>query len=134
MSEPQLGAIGQIAIEVRDLERATAFYRDTLGLKFLFSAPPGLAFFAVDGVRLMLSAPEGEPAAAAGASHGRAGTIALYFKVDDIARSHAALVERGLSFTSPPHLVHQAPGFELWMAFFRDPEENLLALMHEKHF
>jgi methylmalonyl-CoA/ethylmalonyl-CoA epimerase len=118
-----LGRLGQIAMPVQDGERATAFYRDRLGLKFLFSAPPGLAFFDCDGVRLMLSAPEGP-----GASP-RAST--LYFSVPDIQTAHDALAARGVRFVDKPHIIARMPAYDLWMAFFRDSEGNLLAIMSE---
>ncbi|MGE5233873.1 MAG: VOC family protein [Acidobacteriota bacterium] len=122
-TEPGLRSIGQIAINAKDLERATAFYRDRLGLRELFTAP-GLAFFDCGGVRLMLSGAE-EP------EFDHPSSI-LYFKVDDIEASHRALVERGVEFRQPPHVVHRAPGMELWMAFFLDSEGNTLALQCER--
>lgn len=124
MPDPfRLSALGQISMGARDIERATAFYRDVLGLPHLFSAPPGLAFFDLDGVRLMLSAPEG-------AEEDRAGSV-LYFAVGDIRAAHARLVERGVRFEGEPHVVARLRDRLLWMAFFRDSEENLLALMSE---
>ena len=123
-SESGLNEIGQIALTISDLDKAVAFYRDRLGLKHLFSAPPGLAFFACGSVRLMLSRPE-KP------GDGGAGAV-LYFKVADIDLAHRALAGRGVSFEAEPHLVARMPDHELWMAFFRDPDRNLLALMCEK--
>lgn len=124
MSTPVLGHIGQVALSVRDLDRATAFYRDTLGLPFLFAAPPGLAFFQCGHVRLMLAQPEGsEPA--------RPGSM-LYFVVADIIAAHAELWTRGVRFAEVPHVVHRAGDYELWLASFEDSEGNPLALMHEK--
>lgn len=122
--EPAVGLsrIGQIGVAVRDLEAMTAFYRDALLLPFLFAAP-GMSFFDCGGVRLMLSLAEPEHEAAHGSI--------LYFAVDDIAAAHAALGSRGVGFLDQPHVVHRAPGLELWMAFFRDPEGNLLAVMSE---
>ncbi|HXF83378.1 MAG TPA: VOC family protein [bacterium] len=117
----QLGAIGQIAIHVRELDRAVQFYRDRLGLRFLFQAPPGLAFFDAGGVRLMLSRPEGAAA----------GTSILYFQVDDIPQAVAALRARGVHFTAEPHLIARLPDHDLWMAFFLDSEDNTMALMSE---
>jgi methylmalonyl-CoA/ethylmalonyl-CoA epimerase len=115
--------IGQIAIVVQDLDRAVAFYRDTLGMRFLFQAPPKLAFFDCGGVRLMLDVPEEEefkhPASI------------LYYKVDDIKATWAALRDRGVEFRDEPHRVARMPDHELWMTFFRDPEGNTLALMSE---
>jgi methylmalonyl-CoA/ethylmalonyl-CoA epimerase len=117
-----LDRIGQVAVPVTDVERATAFYRDTLGMRFLFAAPPGLAFFDLGGVRLMLDGP-------AGAQAGN-GSI-LYYQVADLQAAFATLSERGVRFEREPHLVAKLPDHELWMAFLRDPDGNLLALMSE---
>jgi methylmalonyl-CoA/ethylmalonyl-CoA epimerase len=117
-----LGPIGQIAVPVADVDRATAFYRDVLGMRFLFQAPPGLAFFDCDGVRLMLD----QPAAA------RAGSASiLYYRVPDLQAAYDTLTGRGVVFETDPHLIAKLPDHELWMAFFRDPDGNLLALMSE---
>jgi methylmalonyl-CoA/ethylmalonyl-CoA epimerase len=118
-----LSQIGQIAINVQDVERATAFYRDTLGMRFLF-AFPGLAFFDCAGVRLMLSRAE-DPKLDHPAS-------ILYYRVADIEATHQALAARGVRFEREPHLVARMPDHELWLADFYDSEENLLALMAEK--
>lgn len=117
-----LGPIGQIAQPVRDIDRAITFYRDVLGLPFLFRAPPGLGFFDCGGVRLMLDGPAAERAGQ--------GSV-LYYRVDDLSAAHAALVRRGVDFEAAPHLIARMPDHELWMAFFRDPDANLLALMSE---
>ena len=117
-----LGPIGQIALAVEDVERATAFYRDTLGLPFLFAAP-GMAFFDCDGTRLLLSRDEGEEGA---------GASILYFRVDDVATTHALLADRGVTFRGEPHVVHRTEETELWMAFFADPDGHVLALMGEE--
>lgn len=117
-----LSQIGQIAVPVRDLERAIAFYRDALGMRFLFQAPPGLAFFDCAGIRLMLDAP-----AQAEAGHGSV----LYFKVQDLPEAYDALTARGVPFEGPPHCIAKLQEHELWMAFFRDRDGNLLALMSE---
>ena len=122
-SGAQIRRLGQLGVAVRDLETMTAFYRDTLGLTFLFAAPPGMSFFDLGGVRLMLSLPER-------GSEARHASI-LYLDVPDIAAAHAALVGRGVPFDGVPHAVHRYPGGELWMAFFRDPEGNMLALMSD---
>ncbi|PYI88051.1 MAG: glyoxalase [Verrucomicrobia bacterium] len=127
MSAPSqfaLNDLGQIALTVTDLDRAVVFYRDLLGLKHLFSAPPGLAFFACGSQRLMLSRPE-KP-------DGERLSAALYFKVSDIESAHDTLVGRGVAFEDKPHLIARMPDHELWMTFFRDPDRNLLALMCEK--
>ncbi|HZU75647.1 MAG TPA: VOC family protein [Dehalococcoidia bacterium] len=117
--------IGQIAIFVHDLDRAVAFYRDTLGLLFLFQVP-GLAFFDCGGVRLMLDA------AAQEENPSRAfGTSVIYYKVPDLQQSCDALARRGVRWTHAPHLVAQMPDHDLWMAFCDDSEGNMLALMSE---
>jgi len=126
MTTPQfeLTQIGQIAINVRDLQRAVAFYRDTLGMRFLFQAPGGLAFFDVGGVRLMLGIAE-KPEFSHPAS-------VLYYNVPDIGAAYETLSSRGVTFLDEPHLIARMPDHELWMTFFRDSEENVLALMEER--
>lgn len=118
-----LNEIGQIAVPVRDIDRAIAFYRDVLGMRFLFKAPPGLGFFDCDGVRLLLDAP-------AGAESDTYGSV-IYFKVLDLQAAFDILLSRGVVFEEKPHLVARMADHELWMAFFRDPDSNLLALMSE---
>ena len=120
-----LDKIGQVAVPAADLQRAVAFYRDTLGMRLLFQAPPGLAFFDCGGVRLLLDAAAGE------GSHETYSSI-IYYQVDDIDSAYRVLLERGVVFEADPHLVARMPDHELWMAFFRDPDRNLLALMCEK--
>ena len=117
-----LSRIGQIAVPVSDIERAIAFYRDTLGMRFLFQAPPGLAFFDCAGVRLMLDGP-------ARAQAGNSSVI--YYKVPDLYAAFEILSGRGIVFEAKPELIANLPDHELWMAFFRDPDANLLALMSE---
>jgi methylmalonyl-CoA/ethylmalonyl-CoA epimerase len=118
---PGLSSIGQIAITVADVDRAVAFYRDVLGMKLLFQFP-GMGFFDCDGVRLMLSTAE---------KPGEAYSSILYFKVPDIRQAHATLAGRGVAFDREPHLLAAMPQYDLWMAFFRDLDRNLLALMSE---
>ena|SRR5437764_7473146 len=121
-----ISKIGQIAINAHDVERAAAFYQDAMGLKLLFKAGPGLAFFDCGGVRLMLSRPE-KP------EFDHPSSI-LYFSVADIQAAHAAMKEKGVKFEDEPHLIAKMPDHELWMTFFRDSEGNLLGLMSEvKH-
>lgn len=115
-----LSAIGQVAITVTDVARAVAFYRDTLGMKLLFEMP-GMGFFDCGGVRLMLSPSE----------HGETYSSIVYYKVDDIDGAANTLAGRGVPFDRTPHLVARMPTHDLWMAFFRDPDRNLLALMSE---
>lgn len=119
-----LDRIGQIHVPVRELDEAIAFYRDALGIPFLFQAPPGMAFFRCGDTTLMLGAPESE-----GQLHP---SSILYFTVEDIDGAHGILEERGVEFLAAPHEVHRAEDHELWMAFFRDPSGNTHALMGRK--
>ena len=121
-AEVHLDRIGQIAVPVRDIAKAVTFYRDVLGMRFLFEFP-NLAFFDCGGVRLLLDKPE----TAEFENH----SSVIYYKVDDIRASHAALVARGVEFIDEPHLIARMPDHELWMSFFRDPDRNVLALMCE---
>ena len=116
-----LSAIGQIAVNVKDTDRAVEFYRDKLGLKFLFSAPPSLAFFDCAGIRLMLSPPP-KP------EFDHPSSI-IYFNVDDIQLAYATLSERGVVFEEEPAFVANMGTYDLWIASFRDSEDNLLAMM-----
>lgn len=118
-----LSTIKQIAVNAYDTERATAFYRDKLGMKHLFSAPPDLAFFDCDGVRLMLSPPD-KP------EFDHPSSI-LYFKVDDIQQATKTLMDRGVTFIEQPELVANMGSYDLWIGAFRDSENNVLALMSE---
>jgi methylmalonyl-CoA/ethylmalonyl-CoA epimerase len=119
-----LGELAQLGITVSDLKRAVGFYRDVLGLKHLFDAPPGMSFFACGNTRLMLSMPE----SAGGERFG----AAIYFNVGDIHSMRDLLASRGVIFEAEPRLVAKMPDHELWIGFFRDPDNNLLALMAEK--
>jgi predicted enzyme related to lactoylglutathione lyase len=114
--------VGQIALVCKDVARATAFYRDTLGVRFLFSAGPTLSFFDAGGVRLMLSTAEGVAT----------GTSVLYYFVTDIEGTKKALAEKGVKFIDEPHLIARMPDHDLWLAEFRDSEDNVCALMEEK--
>jgi len=118
-----LSRIGQIAMNAKNLDRAIRFYRDALGLPFLFQAPPQLAFFDAGGVRLLLDVPEDK-------EFDHPGSI-LYFSVEDIGQMHRTLVSRGVVFRKEPHLIARLPDREIWMAFFDDTEGNTLALMSE---
>jgi methylmalonyl-CoA/ethylmalonyl-CoA epimerase len=118
-----ISRIGQIALNAQDVERAAAFYQDTLGLKLLFKAGPKLAFFDCGGVRLMLTAPE-KP------EFDHPGSI-LYFTVPDIQAAHTTMKEKGVRFEDEPHVVARMPDHDLWMVFFRDTEGNLMGLMSE---
>jgi methylmalonyl-CoA/ethylmalonyl-CoA epimerase len=117
-----LSRIGQIAITVHDLDRAVAFYQSTLGMKLLFRVP-NMAFFDCGGVRLMLTLLEksefDHPASV------------IYYKVADLPATHTALLAQNVNFDAPPHLIAKMPDHDLWMAFLRDSEGNLLGLMSE---
>src|SRR5262249_60063423 len=108
----------------RDLKRAVRFYREVLGMPFLFEAPPGMAFFQCGPMTLMLGLPE-RP------EFDHPGSI-LYFRVPDIESTHEVLKSRGEEFVAAPHAIHRQDQKELWLAFFRDSEENMLALMSWK--
>jgi methylmalonyl-CoA/ethylmalonyl-CoA epimerase len=115
-----LNSIGQIAILVKDVERATGFYRDKLGIKYLFAAG-NIAFFDCGGIRLMLDKPE----------KAEMGTSIIYFRVPDINLAHQQMKSRGVEFVDEPHLIAKLPDHDLWMTFFRDSEGNLLSIMSE---
>ena len=115
--------IGQLMIPVDDVERAIAFYRDVLGLPFLFAAPPQMAFFMCGQVRLLVGVlPPGQQPQRGSA---------IYFSVGDIQAMHAALAAQGVSFVDDPHVVHRTAQSELWLAQFNDPDGNPLLLMSE---
>lgn len=122
MASKTIESIGQIAIRARDLPAAVAFYRETLGLDYLFEAGT-LAFFMCGDVRLMLAVPENDEV-----DHE---SSTVYFRVDDLPAASAELSGRGVEFVGEPHLIAKLPDHELWMAFFRDPDGNLMGLMSE---
>jgi methylmalonyl-CoA/ethylmalonyl-CoA epimerase len=115
--------LGQVQIGTQDVERAAGFYENVLGLKLLFKAPPGLAFFDCGGVRLMLDRPE-KP------EFNHPSSI-LYFAVPDIQAAHAQMKDKGVQFEDEPHMIAKMPDHDLWMTFFRDSEGNLMGLMSE---
>jgi methylmalonyl-CoA/ethylmalonyl-CoA epimerase len=120
---PTLSQIAQIFVNVKDLDRAIAFYRDMLGMGFLFTAPPGMAFFDCGGIRIMLGKadrPEIDHPASI-----------IYYKVDDIEKVYEVFKARGVEFIVKPHLVAPMPTYDLWLADFKDSEGNILALMSE---
>ena len=115
--------IGQLMIPIEDFDRGTAFYRDTLGLPFLFAAPPQMAFFMCGSVRLLVGVtPPGQKAQRGSA---------IYFQVKDIKGVHASLNAKGVRFLAEPHIVNRTPKSELWLAEFNDPDGNQLALMSD---
>lgn len=118
-----LSTIGQISVTVKELDRAVTFYRDQLGMQFLFRVP-NMAFFDCSGVRLMLSIPEEQ----SDDIH----SSVLYYRVDDIHDAYQVLKGRNVPFDGEPHKIADLQDHELWMAFFRDSEMNILALMAER--
>ena len=121
---PALSDIGQIAVVVSDVSKALPFYRDVLGLKFLFSAGPTLAFLQAGAVRIMLAPPEG------GGQVG--GNSVLYFRVNDVEGTQKAIVARGAVNEKDPHFIAKMPDHELWIGFVKDPDGNMIGLMEEK--
>ncbi len=116
-------AVAQVMIPIEDFERGTAFYRDVLGIPFLFAAPPMMAFFKSGPVRLLVGVmPAGQKAQRGSA---------IYFQVADIHAVFATLEANGVEFMASPHLVNRTPTSELWLAEFSDPDGNRLALMSE---
>ena len=121
---PTTTALGQVALTVRDVARSVAYFRDRVGLRHLFDAGPSLAFFDLGGVRLMLSAPEGDFAPGS--------STVLYIRVQDIDATFREMRGRGVAFVDEPHLIAAMPDHDLWMTFFHDPDGHTLALMCER--
>ena len=115
--------IAQIAVTIRDLERAKHFYGDLLGLPHLFDAPPGLSFFQCGETRLMLSQPEGPETA---------GNSILYYAVPDAAQASRALAARGVALEEEARCIARVASKDVWLAVARDSEGNLLGLMSEQ--
>jgi len=123
MSAVCLGEIGQIGLTVKDLERSKTFYRDVLGMTLLFEAGK-MAFFKCGTVRLMMGEAEtGQETPVGG--------VILYFKAEAIEGVCAELVNRGVQFVQGAHLVARMVDHELWMAFLKDPDGNIVGLMEE---
>ncbi|MCA9851584.1 MAG: VOC family protein [Dehalococcoidia bacterium] len=122
MADLKLGPLMQINMPVKEIDSAVAFYRDTLGLPFLFQAGT-LAFFDCGGVRLLVDIAEGE-------EFSHPGSI-LYFTVEDIHAAYEELKGRGVQFVSEPHVINKTPTSELWMAFFSDGQWNTHAIAAE---
>ena len=119
----QISGILQIAISVKDIDRATAFYRDVLGLRLLFNAP-SMAFFDCGGIRLYLAAGEGSE------QHGASSHV--YFRSGDVSALSAALKEKDVSIHQEPHVIARMPDHDLWLLWIRDSEQNLLGVMEER--
>ncbi|MBS4196103.1 VOC family protein [Lederbergia citri] len=114
--------IGQIGVPVKDLERALSFYKESLGLPLLFNTDT-MAFFECDGIRVMLSLPENQEFAHP--------SSVIYFQVAHIHDTYPLLKEKGVMFIDEPHLIAKMDNMETWMAFFKDSEDNVHAIMSE---
>ncbi|CAM3851280.1 VOC family protein [Mesobacillus thioparans] len=122
MQSNQIQKIGQIGIPVKNIERATAFYQEKLGLTLLFNTDT-MAFFDCDGVRLLLTLPENEQFAHP--------SSVLYFQVGDLKAKYEELLSAGVNFVGEPHVVAKIGNTETWMVFFMDSEENTHAFISE---
>ena len=120
MAEVGVRGLAQVALTVRDVERAKAFYGEALGLPHLFDAPPGLSFFQCGATRLMLSQPEGPETV---------GNSILYYGVEDVDAAHAALIARGIDFEEGPKTIAKVEDKEIRLAICRDSEGNLMGLI-----
>jgi len=120
---PGITGFAQVALNVRDLDRAVAFYRDVLGLTFLFSAPPSLAFLKCGPTRVMLN---GNPQAAP-----PAGGPILYYAVADIQAAFAAITAKGAPIKEAPKAIATVGGREVWLGFTEDPDGRAVGLMSE---
>jgi methylmalonyl-CoA/ethylmalonyl-CoA epimerase len=123
MESVGITGIRQVAINVKNLERAKDFYRETLGLKFLFDAPPGMSFFDANGIRILLGVAEK-------AEQEHPASL-IYYLVKDIRAAHEALTAKGARTVSDPHLVAPMPDHDLWLAIYMDSEDNMFGLMSE---
>lgn len=119
----KVNGLGQLAITISDLSSALPFYRDVLGLEFLFSPSDTLAFVQSGSTRIMLSTPQGS---------GEVGKNSIpYFSVQDIEVFFQGLSDE-VSVERAPELAAKMPDHELWVGFLRDPDENIVGLMEEK--
>jgi len=126
------GSLGQIALTVSDVAAAKSYYCDVIGLKLLFNAGPNLAFLSDGSVRIMLSSEQNtQQNTEQGAGKVSANSI-LYFKVCDIDVAYKRMEEKGSAIERPPQLAAKMPDHELWIAFLRDPDSNLVGIMEEK--
>lgn len=125
MKDISLSHIKQIAIPVNSIEEARAFYRDTLGMRHLFDAPPGLAFFDCGGIRLMLAGPEGQ------GKEGPNQHPVLFYDVSDIKATHAKIKASGAESLEDPHVITRMNGREIWISAVSDGQGNVVSLMSE---
>jgi methylmalonyl-CoA/ethylmalonyl-CoA epimerase len=124
-SPTNLQRIKQIAVPVRNVDEASRFYRDTLGLKHLFDAPPALSFFDCGGVRLMLAGPEAQ------GKDGAEQHPVLFYDVSDIKKVHAKIKSSGAASIEEPHIIARMNGHEVWISSVSDGQGNVVSLMSE---
>lgn len=120
-----LSKIRQVALPVNDVAQATRFYRDTLGMRHLFDAPPGLSFFDCGGVQLMLAAPEGQ------GKDGPQQHAVLFYDVSDIKETHARIKSSGAKSLEEPRVIARMNGREIWVGSLSDGQGNVVGLMSE---
>ncbi len=125
MKDISLSRIKQIAIPVDSIEKAKVFYRDTLGLKHLFDAPPALAFFDCGGIQLMLAGPEGQ------GKDGPNQHPVLFYDVSDIKATHAKIKASGAESLEEPHVIARMNGREIWIGAVSDGQGNVVSLMSD---
>ncbi len=121
----KIDGLHQIALTTADLDRSTGFYQDVLCLPLIASFdPPGLAFFRVGDVRLSIQKVDEVEATSS----------VIYLRVQDINAATESLKEKSIELEKEPEVVFRddqgqfgQAGEEEWMAFFRDPDGNLLA-------
>lgn len=118
-----LKSVGQIGVPVHDLEKATTFYRDVLGMEFIFQVPGMMSFFKCGDIRIMLAIPTS-------AEYDHPSSV-IYYRVDDIHETFATLSVQNVPFKQNPHSVGQMGHIDVWMAFFEDVDGNTLAIMSE---
>jgi methylmalonyl-CoA/ethylmalonyl-CoA epimerase len=123
MSAVSPSRIKQIAVPVNSIAEAKNFYRDVLGLRFLFDAPPALAFFECGGIQLMLAGPEAQ------GPDGAKQHPVLYYDVPDIKTAHARLEAAGAAVVEKPHVIARMNGREIWISAVSDGQGNLVQLM-----
>jgi methylmalonyl-CoA/ethylmalonyl-CoA epimerase len=125
MNGVSLSRIKQIAIPVNSIEKAKVFYRDTLGLKHLFDAPPALAFFDCGGIQLMLAGPEGQ------GKDGPNQHPVLFYDVSDIKATHAKIKASGAESLEEPRVIARMNGREIWIGAVSDGQGNVVSLMSD---
>ncbi len=125
-----IDGVHQVALTTTDVHRSAEFYRDVLGLRLIaVFDPPGLAFFDVEGVRLsLMQNDDADPS-----------NSVIYFRVADIDSAIEHLQLKSVELEEEPEMVFKddkgqfgEAGEEEWMAFFRDPDGNLLAFACRK--